>query len=150
MSVLKYKNSQGNWVEAPGVYCGNGALTLKEETITKIDTHTFDLTKYQHIARFWVMISLAQGGIDYVKYVFDPANDMIMKNQPENDYGSLHGIQGVVNVPTSSARSMFTDASGDGYMFTYEDGILRFSSFNLTNVPVNVGSQATIVYPDFV
>lgn len=149
MSVLKYKNSKGAWVESD-VYCGSGALTIKEEMITKIDTHTFDLTKYQHLDRFWVMVTLAQGSIAYVKYALDLNNDVIMEIDAESNYGTLNGIQALVNPPTSSARSMFTNGSSDGYMWTYENGILTFDALNLTDVPVYVGSNALVVYPDFV
>lgn len=45
MSVLKYKDARGNWVEAPQVYCGG---QLKVDFLTgTAGTKSIDLSKYK-------------------------------------------------------------------------------------------------------
>ena len=150
MSVLKYKDSKGNWVALDELFvAGAPNLTIREEMITKTSSHTFDLTKYQHLGRVWIMFSLALGSVDYIKYVYDTATDTIMKNQDGSDGGAAVGVQGLVGAPAYRERYMFSDASGDGIIFSYENGILEFDSYNLTDVPVYIGANATVVYPDF-
>lgn len=45
MSVIKYKNSQGQWVEASNIYCG-GSLKI-DYIAAAADRKSYDLSKYK-------------------------------------------------------------------------------------------------------
>ena len=140
MSVLKYKDARGRWVEAPEVYCRG---QLKVDVIECATDTTYDLRKYQECNHFFMFYTANQ-----VRYLFDSANvDTIpyrLDSDPDTWYLGLWNIHGGNN---DGAIATWEGANTTGKnAYKYEDGIFTWLQDNTGKC--EVGGCAIVIYAE--
>lgn len=136
MSVLKYKNSQGNWVEASDILCRG---QLKIEQITRATENSYDLTKYKDCN-------------DFLLFYYTSADALCVFSPNYNADGTQwHWALGAENKNNFSSsdfiRSLFAPYEGASSLdpiptnrTKYENGIFTYlhtDSYNENYVGVN-------------
>ena len=140
MSVLKYKDSQGNWV-ATDVYCGG---QLKVDVIECATDTTFDLRKYQECNRFFLFYTANQ-----VRYLFDSANVDTVPYRLDSDADTWHlGLWNIHGGNNDGAIATWEGANSTGAnSYKYEDGIFTWVTRD-NNGTCEVGGCAIVIYAE--
>lgn len=147
MSVLKYKDASGNWVEATELYTTGAAGQLKVDIIQPLeDGVSFDLTKYQNCNRFLLYYT---GNLN--RSLFDSINPNGIQYLVDADAGSItvdRGFQCVQAPSTGENHGAIAEMpSGAKVCYTYENGIFTWTLANAYGEK-RIGDNALVIYAE--
>lgn len=146
MSVLKYKDSKGNWVEASGIYCGG---QLKTDIITRATENTFDLTKYMNCNKFYMIYTVQTGANDKI-CIFSSTNTADgsrweLSGNTTTSIGS--GWDSDLIALASPVKSAGFPYETQTYHTSYENGIFTHLTANAYGIK-EVGEKALVIYAE--
>jgi hypothetical protein len=142
MSVLKYKDARGNWVEAPQVYCGG---QLKVDVIECATDTTYDLRKYAN-GRFFMFYTANKS-----RMLFDSAQPDGIRYFIDSDADTWYlGLWNIFGGNNNGAIATNEEWSASGnppsQAYTYEDGIFTWFLDNAGEC--EVGGCAVVIYAE--
>lgn len=143
MSVLKYKDASGNWVEVDGAMCGG---QLKIDYIERATENSFDLTKYQNCNKFYMIYTVVTNATSDLVCIFSSTDTAdgsrwTLANANTTTYirsgwtQDLIYLANPIKKPTSGLDGIHTGLT------TYENGI-----FTVLNE--EVGVSALVIYAE--
>lgn len=140
MSVLKYRDARGNWVEAPQVYCGG---QLKVDVIECATDTTYDLRKYAN-GRFLMFYTANK-----TRYLFDSAQPDGVRYSIDSDADTWHlGLWNIFGGNNDGAIATWEGANASGAnSYTYEDGIFTWILSDVQS-GCEVGGCAVVIYAE--
>lgn len=143
MSVLKYKDARGNWVEAPQIYCGG---QLKVDVIECATDTTYNLRKYASCNRFFMFYTGNKQ-----RLMFDSAQPDGIRYHMNSDADTWYlGIWNIFGGNNDGAIAINTEASESGLSptvaYKYEDGIFTWTLDNTGEC--EVGGCAVVIYAE--
>lgn len=145
MSVLKYKDASGKWVEATELYTTGAAGQLKIEAIVPMeDGVSFDLTKYQNCNRFLMYYT---GNL--VRSLFDSAQPDGYQYRIDADAGTVmvdRGIDQVFGVTKNEGAIAVIGDEGKS-VYTYENGIFTWTLADSYGEK-RIGDSALVIYAE--
>lgn len=137
MSVLKYKDASGNWVETDMLVSGQ----LKIEAVSRMsDKVSFDLTKYTN-GRFLLYYTG-----NYVSRLFDSAQPDGYGYRINADGGTSAVDKGYKVLFGNSGEAPIAESTSEHNAYTYENGIFTWKQ-NLSGV-CQVGESAVVIYAE--
>jgi hypothetical protein len=141
MSVLKYKDARGNWVEAPQVYCGG---QLKVDVIECATDTTYDLRKYAN-GRFFMFYTANKS-----RMLFDSAQPDGIRYFIDSDEDTWHlGLWNIFggNNDGAIATNEEWSTGSPSIAYTYEDGIFTWTLKDAYG-DAEVGGCAVVIYAE--
>lgn len=140
MSVLKYKDASGNWVEASEIFC---AGQLKVDVITPMeDGVSFDLTKYANCNRFLMYYTgnlrrslFDSSVVDGYQYLVDADAGTVMVDKGYATVFGITGNEGAIAV------------EGEDNCYTYENGIFTWTLVDSYGEK-RIGDSALVIYAE--
>jgi hypothetical protein len=138
MAIVKYKDSKGNWVEAPEIFCGG---SLRVDVIQPMeDGVSFDLRKYQNCNRFLMYYTGNLSRSLFDSTVVDGYQYLI-----DADAGTITSDKGFDQVFAVTGNDGAIATKGNANCYTYENGIFTWILADAYGEK-RVGDSALVIY----